>query len=398
MSIDFRKKQKQTVDQTDAISGAIKMETKSSTAPTIDVRPSPYFFSLEKWKAYLQSNGQKSYRAKQIIEWLFTKRITHADQMSNLSHDLRKMLSEDFNWDLPKVLSRLDSEDGASKLLLELKDGKTTEAVILRYKDRVSLCVSSQVGCRLACKFCQTGKLGFFRHLSGEEILAQFLFANSIVAKEEERKISHVVFMGMGEPFDTYDSVAKAVKLLVSPDGYDLSKRRVTISTSGIVPKIEKMADELDASLAVSLHACNDTLRTDLMPINRRYNLAELKKSLIYYQKTTNQKVTIEYILIKDKNCSQEHAKELIQFLQGLRAKVNLIPFNAHPGLPYERPSGNEIRRFQEYLSSRSIPAPVRYSKGLEVSAACGQLASKSLERLHSQPLRKNVVSAMQEL
>ncbi len=369
---------------------------KKKQIADLEQKPSPYFLTTEDWKQYLAQSQQKPFRAKQIVEWLFLKRATHPSDMSNLSKDLRDMLTRDFMWTMPKVISRLDSEDGASKLLFQLEDGKTTETVILRYKDRVSLCVSSQVGCKLACKFCQTGKLGFFRHLSAEEILAQFLFANSIVAEEEERKISHVVFMGMGEPFDNYDSVAKTVKLLVSPDGYDLSKRRVTVSTSGIVPNIIKMANEIDGSLAVSLHACNDKLRTDLMPINRRYNLAELKKSLIYYQETTNQKITIEYILIKDKNCDTSHAKELIRFMQGLRAKVNLIPFNAHPGLPYQRPSDTNIRKFQEYLSSRSIPAPVRYSKGLEVSAACGQLASKSLSQLHSQPLRKNVVNATQ--
>jgi len=357
-------------------------------------RRSPHFLSLEEWKGYLYEKKQKTFRAKQIFEWLFEKRAYHPDQMSNLSKDLREMLVQDFAWEMPTIISRLDSEDGASKLLLELPDGKTTEAVILRYKDRVSLCVSSQVGCKLACKFCQTGKLGFFRHLTDAEILAQFLIANSIVSKEEDRRISHVVFMGMGEPFDNYENVANAVKLLVSPEGYDLSKRRVTISTSGVVPNIIKMADEIDGSLAVSLHACNDELRTELMPINRRYDLADLKEALIYFQEETNQKITIEYILIKDKNCGLEHAKELVVFLQGLRAKVNLIPFNAHPGLPYQRPSDQQIRSFQEHLSSRSIPAPVRYSKGLEVSAACGQLASKSLEQLHTQPKRNNVIEA----
>jgi 23S rRNA (adenine2503-C2)-methyltransferase len=354
--------------------------------------PSPYFLTLEDWKSYLVAAGEKPFRAKQIYDWIFQKRVSSHEQMLNLSKDLRMSLSNDFDWSLPKIISRLDSKDGASKLLLEMHDGKTTEAVILRYKDRVSLCVSSQVGCKLACKFCQTGKLGFFRHLTAREILAQFLIANSIVDKEEGRRVSHIVFMGMGEPFDNYEQVAKAVKLFVGADAYDLSKRRVTISTSGIVPKIERMAEELDASLAVSLHACNDELRTELMPINRKYSLAKLKDALRYYQQKTGQKITIEYILIADQNCEPKHAKELVQFLEGLKAKVNLIPFNAHPGLPYTRPQEENIETFQGYLAKRSIPAPVRYSKGLEVSAACGQLASKSLSQLHKSPQRRNVI------
>jgi 23S rRNA (adenine2503-C2)-methyltransferase len=266
---------------------------------------------------------------------------------------------------------------------------------VLRYEGRVSLCVSSQVGCKMACSFCQTGKLGFFRNLSAHEIIAQYLIAAKLV-RAEGRRLSHVVFMGMGEPLDNYSNVIKAVQLLTSADGYGLSHKHVTISTSGIAPKIRDLATDARCTLAVSLHAAQDQLRQELMPINRKWDLSQLKDSLLYYQQTTGNKITFEYIMIKDKNCGLRDAKDLVKFLHGFRAKVNLIPFNAHPGLPHARPSDDDIRAFQVYLAERSIAAPVRYSKGLDVSGACGQLAAKTMDTLHLVPARKNVISPPQ--
>lgn len=354
----------------------------------------PHIFSLApaEISSIVSTWGVSAFRGKQVVEWLFSKRVFSPDLMSNLPKDLRERLRESFDWALPPVEDRLDSQDGSTKLLLRSGRG-LIETVVLRYEGRTSLCVSSQVGCKLACSFCQTGKLGFVRHLSTAEILAQYAIADQLV-RPEGRRISHIVFMGMGEPLDNYDNVIAAVNRLTGKDAFGLSVRNVTVSTSGIVPRIATLARDAQCALAVSLHASRDALRDELMPINRRWPLAELKAALIDYQKATGDKITIEYILIKDKNCGPTEAKELVRFLHGLKAKVNLIPFNAHPGLPYQRPSDEEIRAFQVYLSERSIPAPVRYSKGLDVSAACGQLAAKQFASLHQAPVRSRVLGA----
>lgn len=360
------------------------------------VRPAPKFGVLGQsrvdWMNYFSSKKIPAFRATQAADWIFKHFATCPDQMTNVSKDLRASLAEDFDWTLPEVVSALDSQDGSTKLLLKTPNGQFIESVILRYEGRVSLCVSSQVGCKMACSFCQTGKLGFFRHLTTHEILAQFVIAARIV-RNEGRRLSHVVFMGMGEPLDNYDNVVKAVNMLVSPDGFGLSARHVTVSTSGIVPRIRDLARDARCALAVSLHAARDELRQEIMPINRKWPLQELKSALLDYQRETGDKITFEYILIRDKNCGLREAKDLMKFLHGFKAKVNLIPFNAHPGMPYDRPTDDEIRAFQVYLAERSIAAPVRYSKGLDVSGACGQLAAKTQESLHLAPARKNILA-----
>lgn len=340
----------------------------------------------------VRSWGEPAYRAQQICSWVYEHHAISPDLMSNVPKALKQKLSAELDWRFFELDSRLDSADGSSKLLFKTERG-LIEAVILRYEGRVSLCVSSQVGCKLACSFCQTGKLGFVRHLEGWEIAAQYMIAARIV-KDEGRRLSHVVFMGMGEPLDNYANVVHAVRLLTGSGGFGLSARHVTVSTSGIVPRIKELAVDARAALAISLHAARDDLRTELMPINRRYDLAALKEALLSYQQATGDKVTIEYIMIRDKNCGLREARELVKFLHGLRAKVNLIPFNAHPGLPYERPAEDDIRAFQQYLADRSIAAPVRYSKGLDVSAACGQLAAKRLGELAAVPARGRVLAA----
>ncbi len=351
----------------------------------------PHYLSLtpDGARALAAEWGEPTFRGAQLVDWLFKHRATDPAQMLNLSGALRKRLSEAFTWGLPEITSKLDGADGSTKLLFKTERGYV-ESVILRYEGRTSLCVSSQVGCKLACSFCQTGKLGFVRNLSGAEILAQYAVADGIVSAEG-RRLSHVVFMGMGEPLDNYDNVIHAVRILT--DAYGLSARHVTVSTSGLIPKILTLATDARAALAVSLHAARDELRTELMPVNKKYPLADLKEALLAYQKATNDKVTIEYILIKDKNCGLREAKELVRFLHGLKAKVNLIPFNAHPGLPYQRPEAEEIRAFQKYLSDRKVAAPVRYSKGLEVSGGCGQLAAKQYESIGAIPLRERVLT-----
>jgi 23S rRNA (adenine2503-C2)-methyltransferase len=348
-------------------------------------------FSRRDWSAFFKERGLEGFRASQAGDWVFKHLAVSPTEMTNLSKDLRTAMASSFDWSMPEVISALDSQDGSTKLLLKTKHGQFIESVILRYEGRVSLCVSSQVGCKMACSFCQTGKLGFFRNLSTHEILAQYVIAARMV-RAEGRRLSHVVFMGMGEPLDNYQNVVKAVNMLVSPDEFALSARHVTVSTSGIVPKIRDLANDARCALAVSLHAARDDLRSELMPINRKWDLSELKSALLDYQHATGDKITFEYIMIKDKNCGLREAKDLMKFLHGFKAKVNLIPFNAHPGMPHERPTDADIRAFQVYLAERSIAAPVRYSKGLDVSGACGQLAAKTQESLHLAPARKNVL------
>lgn len=365
----------------------------------------PHFLELsqQQWESFVQAAGQPKYRTAQVTRWVYEHFASHPDQMTNLPGKLRQALTHWIDWRMPEVLETVQGEDNSTKMLLASHKGHRIETVLMRYDKRTSVCVSSQVGCRLACRFCQTGKLGFFRHLSAAEILAQYFLAARIVRQEaleqnSKRRLSHLVFMGMGEPLDNYQAVVQACRHLTGGNGEDqslgfaLNPRHVTVSTSGIAPKISSLAEDARVSLAISLHAARDELRTELMPINRRYDLDTLKASLLDYQQKTGQKLTMEYIMIKDKNCGRREVKDLVRFLHGLRAKVNLIPFNDHPGLPYERPEEEEIRSFQKYLSERSIPAPVRYSKGLDVSAACGQLAAKTAPDLQKTPERARVM------
>jgi 23S rRNA (adenine2503-C2)-methyltransferase len=358
----------------------------------VDEKPLFLDMAPEDWAAKAVEMGEKPFRGRQISDWIYKHGISDPDQMSNLSINMRQQLKELFHWELASVNSRLDAQDGTTKLLLNGRRQQLIETVVMRYDGRTTLCVSSQVGCRLACSFCQTGKLGFFRSLTQGEILQQLYIANNIL-ESEKRRISNIVFMGMGEPLDNYDHAVGAANVMIDPSGFGLSARHVTLSTSGIAPAIRRLATESRAALAISLHAAEDQLRTDLMPINRRHNLAELREAIIFYQQQTGKKITIEYILIHKKNCGLQQAKQLVRFLQGIPAKVNLIPFNDHPGSPFGKPEADEIRAFQKFLADRSIPAPVRYSRGLEASAACGQLAAKNIDTLHNAPRRKSIIS-----
>lgn len=340
---------------------------------------------------FFKQHNEKSFRAKQIWQWIYEKKIVDLDLMINIPQATKILLKEHFSFDLPKIYHKADSEDGTTKLLFKNNNNRSIETVIMRYEGRTSLCVSSQVGCKLACTFCQTGKLGFVSHLTKAEIIGQFIRAHEIL-KDENKKITHVVFMGMGEPLDNYEPVINSVNSLINEEEFGLSQRRVTLSTSGIVPKIYSLVQDTKASLAVSLHSATEQLRTDLMPINKKYSLSDLKDSLMHYQKETGKMVTLEFILIKNTNCNIKEAKALVKFIHGLRAKVNLIPFNPHPGLGHEKPSEQEIEEFQKYLSARNIPAPVRYSKGLDISGACGQLAAKNQELTEGIPKRSNLI------
>lgn len=367
--------------------------TKSAASPKSAAKPHLLAQTFAELKATLAAAGEKPFRVKQVWDWIYDKKVVDPDMMANLPKASRERLKEQFDTALPELLNRLDSKDGSSKLLFKNRQGRMIETVIMRYEGRTSLCVSCQVGCKLACSFCQTGKLGFVAHLTEGEILGQFVAANQLI-RDEGKAITHVVFMGMGEPLDNYKNVVPAIAKLISPDAFGLSHRKVTLSTSGMVPKIYQLIeDDCDAALAVSLHAATDALRTELMPINRKYDLKALKDALLHYQKVTGKTITLEFILIKDQNCTIKEAKALVKFIHGLKVKVNLIPFNSHPGLPHQRPSEDEILAFQRYLSTRSIPAPVRYSKGLDISGACGQLAAKTMNVNQAVPSRANLLA-----
>lgn len=339
--------------------------------------------SLSDWEEWVVSEGMPKYRAKQIYQWIFQKNKTHPDHFINLSLFDREKLIGAFCWE-PLILdSMLTSEDGSQKLLLKTRDALLIELVLMHYESRITLCLSSQVGCKMGCTFCQTGKMGLTRNLTAGEILAQLLLANQTL---EKGKVTNVVFMGMGEPLDNYDAVVRACTTMIDVEAFNLSKTRVTISTSGLVPEIKRLGEDLPVRLAISLHNADNVERSKLMPINRKYDLALLKSVLIEYPAPSRYGITFEYVMIEGANDTLQHAKKLVHFLHGIKAKVNLIPVNPFPGVEMTASSQERIREFQLYLTERSIPAPVRYSKGQDISSGCGQLAAKRKEELHMDP------------
>jgi 23S rRNA (adenine2503-C2)-methyltransferase len=332
------------------------------------------------WQEWTDSIGAPPFVAKQIQEWIYAKKNLEPKTYSNLPLKLRDSLIQSFLWELPEVDCRLVSKDESIKYLLKTQDGKLIEMVLMPYEGRSTLCLSSQVGCKMGCTFCQTGKMGFSRDLLASEILGQLFLAS------QTQSVTNVVFMGMGEPLDNYQEVVKACRRMIDPAGLALSKSKVTVSTSGLIPEIEALGKDLPVRLAISLHTADDSKRSKMMPINRRYPLAELKKTLISYPAPERYGITFEYVMIEGENDSIEDAKKLVSFLHGIKGKVNLIPMNAFPGVAMEASRSETIRTFQKYLTDRSIPAPVRYSRGQDISAACGQLAAKRESELALDP------------
>lgn len=348
---------------------------------------SAYDLTESQWADWFASQQAPRFAAKQVMKWLFANHEIDPSQFSNLAVPLRQKLIDQFDWQLPAVDSILRSVDDSEKILLMTYDKKFLELVLMTSENRVTLCVSSQVGCRMGCTFCQTGKMGLVRDLTAGEIVTQLIIANKRLRERGlDRRVTNIVFMGMGEPLDNYENVVQACRLMIHPDYFGLSKHRVTVSTSGLVPEIQRLGQDLPVALAISLHSANEEERSAIMPVNRKYPLAELKKALLEYPVQTRHGITFEYVMILGVNDTVRHAKELVKFIHGLKAKVNLIPMNPHPGSPMVASHEESIRAFQLYLSERSIPAPVRYSRGQDVSAACGQLAAKRKEELEMQP------------
>ncbi len=355
--------------------------------------------TLKMWEEWFLSLGEKPYRAKQVVKWMYVDFAFNPEEFSNIKAPLRAKLAEEFDWSFPELDSKLQSPtDGTEKFLFKTVEGYFFEAVLMPFHNRVTLCVSSQVGCKLGCRFCQTGKMGLTRSLTMGEILYQAAYAKAhLQTTNPDRRLTNIVFMGMGEPLDNYDAVIETCKHLINKDMFNLSHNKVTVSTSGLIPEIEQLGRDLpQIPLAISLHAADDELRSQMMPINKKYPLADLRKVLLNYPIQNRHGITFEYIMIKNKNDSVAHAQKLVKFLHGIKAKVNLIPMNAHPGIEMEASAKSKLEDFQKFLSTRGYPAPIRYSRGQDVSAACGQLASKKESELALTPrtvarLRKNL-------
>jgi len=330
---------------------------------------------------YFESIGEKKFRATQVMKWIHQLGVIDFHEMNNISKDLRNQLSETSCIKNLEVAKDILSKDGTRKWLLKLPDGNLIEAVFIPEDDRGTLCVSSQVGCALDCSFCSTGRQGFNRNLSTAEIISQVWLASHLLEEEKKpgRKITNVVMMGMGEPLLNFDNVVRAIRIMMDDFAYGLSKRRVTVSTAGVVPAMDRLGDTLDMRLAVSLHATNDELRNDLVPVNKKYPLKELMSACKRFidKQNSRSRITFEYVLLDGVNDKPEHARELIKLLKGIPTLMNLIPFNPFEGSGYKTSSKQAIARFSEILHKAGMTTVVRKTRGEDIDAACGQLAGK---------------------
>jgi len=352
------------------------------TDPVPNQRTNLLGMPRKKMEAFFAEMGEKPFRAKQVMQWIHQYGVSNFDEMTNISKSLRTKLKEICEIKAPEVIYQNISSDGTRKWVMKMPGGSSIETVLIPEGNRGTLCVSSQIGCALDCSFCSTGKQGFNRNLSAEEIVGQIF--NAIASFEgldrtQDRPVTNVVFMGMGEPLLNFDNVMDAVDLMMDDYAYGISKRRLTISTAGVVPAIEKMVGLTDASIAISLHAPNDELRNELVPVNKKYPIDVLLASVRKYLSglPDKRKATIEYTLLANVNDRKEHAQQLIKILQGLPCKVNLIPFNPFPDSGYKKPSNNEVRRFQDWLTEAGLITTVRTTRGDDIDAACGQLVGK---------------------
>jgi len=347
------------------------------------MKPNLRNYSIEELKILMENLGEPSYRGEQIFHWITCKCAINFEEMTDIPKVLRSKLSENFSLALPEIVEKEEDLDGTVKFALRLEDGNLIETVIIPERDHYTLCVSTQVGCPIGCKFCVTGKLGFKRNLEVYEILSQVVIARRYLKeKGEELPLRNIVFMGMGEPLLNLKNLIKALKILAHPKGFNYSRKRLTVSTVGLIKEMEILAREFPVALALSLHAPTDEMRRELIPIAKKYTIEELISACKRFPRIKNSRTTIEYVMIKGVNDSIECAKKLAELLKGYPFKVNLIPFNPYPELPFERPSQEDVERFQKYLLSRKILTTVRKSKGLGIKAACGQLGAKFLKSL----------------
>ncbi|MBE0482260.1 MAG: 23S rRNA (adenine(2503)-C(2))-methyltransferase RlmN [Bacterioplanes sp.] len=342
--------------------------------------------SPAKMEAFFADIGEKKFRAQQMLKWIHQLGESDFSKMTNMSKGLREKLAEVSEITLPEVVYHDVSTDGTQKWVMRMPGGSSIETVYIPEKERGTLCISSQIGCSLDCSFCSTGKQGFNRDLTVSEIIGQvFVAAMSFhePGERRERKITNVVLMGMGEPLLNFDNVVDAIHLMMDDNAYGLSKRRVTLSTSGVVPMIDKLGDVTDVSLAISLHAPNDALRNQLVPLNKKYPIKELIAATNRYlaKLPDRRKATIEYTLIDGVNDDMEHAIELAQLMKQVPCKINLIPFNPFPNSGYKRPSNNRVYRFRDHLIEQGHIVTIRTTRGDDIDAACGQLVGRVEDR-----------------
>ena len=338
-------------------------------------------FNYQQMRTYFSDLGEKPFRAQQLMQWIHQVGLNDFEQMSNLGKALRERLAQIAEIRLPEIITSQKSSDGTHKWLLKLHCGNCIEMVYIPEKKRGTLCVSSQVGCALNCSFCSTGKQGFNRNLSTAEIIGQVWVAVRELSQQQgahDKQVTNVVMMGMGEPLLNFDAVVAAMDIMMDDYGYGLSKRRVTLSTSGIIPEMERLREQSPVALAVSLHAPTDELRNELVPINKKYPLAELMALCArYFKDEPKRVVTFEYVMLKGVNDQPEHAAALIKLLHNVPAKVNLIPFNPFPLTHYERSSNAAIDAFRDQLTAKGITTMTRKTRGDDIDAACGQLAGE---------------------
>lgn len=329
-------------------------------------------FDLEELKQWMLENGENKFRAKQVFEWIYKKAVFDFDKMSNISKASKEKLKKSFYIGIPNIVQKYKSNiDGTEKFLFKYDDGNIIESVVMKYKHGNSICVSTQVGCRMGCKFCASTVDGVVRNLTSGEITAQILRAQEEIGD----RISNVVLMGSGEPLDNYDNVIKFIKLINSDDAINIGQRHITLSTCGIVPRIKELADEqLQITLAISLHAPNDVIRKSMMPVANKYKLQELLDVCRYYSKLTNRRITFEYALVNGVNDSVRDAEELFHQLKGILCHINLIPVNEIKENSYKRTSSKDIEEFKNILNKYGIETTIRREMGSDINGACGQL------------------------
>ena len=339
-------------------------------------------YNLEELKEELVAIGEKKYRAEQIFKWIYVDKVKEFDEMTNLSVELREKLKENYTMCNFKILRKQESSDGTKKYLFDVLDGNAIETVLMEYHHGKTVCVSSQIGCKMGCKFCASTGIQFVRSLSSGEIVEQIL----AVEQDIGDKISNIVFMGIGEPFDNYDNVMKAIRIINNQKGLNIGARHISVSTSGLVPRIYDFANEdLQCTLSISLHATSNEKRSSMMPVNQRYPIEELMKACKDYIAKTNKRISFEYALAKDNNDNLEDAKELVKLLKGMLCHVNLIPINKIENGKYTKSTNENIIKFRDYLNDNGIVATIRRELGSDIDAACGQLRRKNLKNQEEQ-------------
>ncbi len=345
-------------------------------------------YDLAGLTAHFAQMGEKPFRARQVMRWMHQGAAGDFDEMTDLAKSLRAKLTDSAQVGVPALMAAQESHDGTRKWLLDVGTGNGVETVFIPETDRGTLCISSQVGCALECTFCSTGRQGFNRNLSTAEIIGQLWWANKALGAtpKDERVISNVVMMGMGEPLANYDNVVTALSIMLDDHGYALSRRRVTVSTSGMVPQMDRLKEDMPVALAVSLHAPNDAIRNEIVPLNKKYPLKELMAACRrYLVKAPRDFVTFEYVMLDGVNDKPEHARELLELVKDVPCKFNLIPFNPFPNSGYNRSSDENIRVFRDILYQAGLVVTVRKTRGDDIDAACGQLAGQVQDKTRRQ-------------